>query len=85
MMPFLLSLFFGIVPMLVYAWFIYWLDRYEKEPKILLGGVFFWGAILAAGAAYFINTLFGLGVYFFTGSEVAANLVRSSHPLSKKV
>lgn len=55
--------------MLVYAWFVYWLDRYEKEPKSLLGGVFIWGAIVAAGGAFLVNTVLGMGVYVFTNSE----------------
>ena len=56
-MGILLSLFFGFVPMLLFAWLIYWLDRYEKEPKVLLGGVFLWGAVVAAGGAFLVNTL----------------------------
>jgi len=51
-MGFILSLFFGFVPMLVFAWILYWLDRFEKEPKILLGVVFVWGAMVAAGVAF---------------------------------
>jgi RsiW-degrading membrane proteinase PrsW (M82 family) len=77
-MGFLLSLFFGLVPMLVFAWFVYWLDRYEKEPKVLLGGVFIWGAVVAAGGAFLINTILGLGIYMFTGSETATDLTTGS-------
>jgi protease PrsW len=77
-MPFLVSLFFGLVPMLLFAAFIYWLDRYEKEPRLLLGAVFFWGAVIAAGSAYILNSLFGLGVYIFTESETFANLTTTS-------
>jgi len=73
-MGFILSLILGIVPMLFYAWFIYWLDRYEKEPKVLLGAVFLWGAIFAAGAAYIVNTLLGVGVYLLSGSETTTDL-----------
>ena len=69
-----LSLFFGFAPALFFAWIVYWLDRYEKEPGILLGGVFVWGAIVAAGAAFLINTTLGLGVYIFTSSESATRL-----------
>jgi len=68
-MGFLVSIFFGFFPMLLFAWFVYWLDRYEKEPKILLGGVFVWGAIVAAGFAYIVNTVLGLGVYVVTNSD----------------
>jgi len=73
-MGFLLSLFLGLLPMLVFAWVIYWLDRYEKEPLLLLGGVFLWGAIGAATAAFVVNTFFGVGVYLFTNSEAATDL-----------
>lgn len=36
-MPLLVSIFFGFAPMFLFAGFINWLDRYEKEPKALLG------------------------------------------------
>jgi protease PrsW len=67
-----LSIFFGFAPMFVFAWFVYWLDRYEKEPFLLLGGVFIWGAVVASGAAFLVNTILGVGVYLATGSEGAA-------------
>jgi RsiW-degrading membrane proteinase PrsW (M82 family) len=73
-----LSLFFGVAPMLVFAWVIYWLDRYEKEPLLLLGIVFLWGAIGAATAAFVINTTFGVGVYLLTSSSTATDLVTST-------
>jgi protease PrsW len=74
----LLSLFFGFVPMFFFAYILYWLDRFEKEPRGLLFGVFAWGAIFAAGAAFVINTVLGVGVYLFTGSEVATELSTGS-------
>lgn len=46
-MGLILSLFLGVIPAFVYAMFVYWLDRYEKEPILLLGGVFIWGAVVA--------------------------------------
>jgi len=64
--------------MLLFAFLVYWLDHYEKEPKLLLGGVFAWGAIVAAGGAFLINTLLGTGIYLFTGSETATNLSTSA-------
>jgi RsiW-degrading membrane proteinase PrsW (M82 family) len=73
-MPFLVSLFFGFAPMLFFAIILYWSDRYEKEPWLLLGAVFFWGAIIAAGGAFIINTFLGVGVYIFSNSEAATNL-----------
>jgi RsiW-degrading membrane proteinase PrsW (M82 family) len=77
-MPLLVSLFFGFVPMFFFAALVYWLDRYEKEPKILLGAAFFWGVVIAAGGAFIINTLFGMGIYIFTGSESAAEIGTAS-------
>ena len=73
-MGFLLSLMFGYIPAFFNAGIIYSLDRYEKEPKRLLIGVFLWGALVAAGAAYVINSLLGEGVYLFTASTTATDL-----------
>ncbi len=70
----LLSVLFGVIPMLLFAYLVYWVDRYEKEPVALLGGVFLWGAIIAAGSAFVINSFIGLGIYFFTGSQAFTQL-----------
>jgi protease PrsW len=77
-MALLVSLFFGFVPMFMYAAFVYWLDRYEKEPKALLGAAFMWGVVIAAGGSFIINTIFGIGIYIFTGSEALTNLGTAS-------
>jgi RsiW-degrading membrane proteinase PrsW (M82 family) len=72
------ALFFGFVPMFLFAAFVNWLDRYEKEPKILLGAAFVWGMIIAAGGAFILNTAFGIGIYALTGSEGAAEFGTTS-------
>ena len=72
------AFFFGFVPMFLFAGFVYWLDRYEKEPKLLLGATFIWGVVIAGGGAYILNTVFGLGIYLFTGSESAAEIGTAS-------
>ncbi len=77
-MALLVSLFFAFVPAFFMAAIIYWLDRYEKEPLPLLGAAFFWGAVVAAGGAFIINTLFGLGIYAFTGSGDVAEQATAS-------
>ncbi|NOT03827.1 MAG: PrsW family intramembrane metalloprotease [Anaerolineales bacterium] len=77
-MGLIVSLFFGFVPMFFFAAVVYWIDRYEKEPKILLGATFFWGVVIAAGGAFIINTAFGIGIYIFTGSEGAAEIGTTS-------
>lgn len=77
-MPTFLSILLGFIPMFLFATFVYWLDRYEKEPGLLLGGAFVWGAFIAAGAAYLLNTVLGLGVLLITGSETAADVSTTS-------
>ena len=77
-MAFLVTLFFGFVPMFFFASILYWLDRYEKEPLILLIGVFTWGMVVAAGGAYIINTVFGITVFSLTGSESTSDLATGS-------
>ncbi len=72
------AIFFGFVPALLFACFLYWLDRYEKEPKALLGAVFVWGFVIAAGGAFIINTIGGIGVYLFTESEAATDIMTGS-------
>ena len=73
-----LSLLLGILPAIVYAGFVYWLDHYEKEPLPLLGGVFIWGAVVASAGSFLINTIFGLSIFSLTGSTAAADLSTSS-------
>jgi RsiW-degrading membrane proteinase PrsW (M82 family) len=68
----------GFGTALFFALFLYWLDRYEKEPLVLLGGVFLWGAVVAAGSAFIIDTLLGVGVYIFTNSNAATDLATGS-------
>ncbi len=77
-MALLVSLIFAFIPAFFMAAIIYWLDRYEKEPLALLGAAFTWGAVVAAGGAFLINTVFGLGVYALTGSSLAADKATAS-------
>jgi RsiW-degrading membrane proteinase PrsW (M82 family) len=68
----------GFSTALLFAYILYWLDRYEKEPILLLGGVFLWGAVIAAGSAFLINTTLGLGIFVFTNSSFATDLATGS-------
>jgi len=72
------AFFFGFVPMFIFAAFVNWLDRYEKEPKLLLGLAFLWGTVIAGGGAFIINTLFGISIFYITGSENAADFGTTS-------
>ncbi|MGC1376328.1 MAG: PrsW family intramembrane metalloprotease [Anaerolineales bacterium] len=77
-MAIIATLFFGFAPMFFFAFILYWLDRYEKEPILLLGAVFVWGMVVAAGGAYILNTGFGVAVYIMTGSESVSDLIMGS-------
>jgi RsiW-degrading membrane proteinase PrsW (M82 family) len=77
-MALLASFLLAFIPALVYAGIIFWMDRYEKEPKRLIFGSFIWGAVVAAGAAYLLNSLFGVGVYLITGDEAITEVATSS-------
>ncbi|HSK81030.1 MAG TPA: PrsW family intramembrane metalloprotease [Thermoanaerobaculia bacterium] len=75
---FFLALVLSFVPAFLCAAFVYWLDRYEKEPLRLLGGAFFWGAFVAAAGALVSQMILSGGVYLATGSEEAADLAGST-------
>lgn len=72
--PVLISCCLGLLPMIGFALYVNWLDRYEKEPKVLLVSAFLWGAIIASGMAFVINTITGIGIYLLTASEAFAEL-----------
>ena len=74
----LASFALGLIPMLFFAGFVSWLDCYEKEPKALLGGVFFWGMIAAAGGAYFLNTFVKISLFPLMGLTHVSNQVSMS-------
>lgn len=74
-MPTFVSILLSFGFALLYASILYWMDRYEKEPKKLLFGAFFWGAVIAAFVAMILNTIFGLGVFFLTEEEGITDLL----------
>jgi protease PrsW len=77
-MAFLGAMLLAFIPAFLMAAFIYWLDRYEKEPVIMLGIAFLWGAVVAAGGAFVVNTVFGIGIYALTGSGEIADLATAA-------
>lgn len=50
----------GIVPMVIYPIFLYWMDRYEKEPLLLIGAAFLWGFIPAAILSLITQLIIGV-------------------------
>jgi len=73
-MAVLLALLLSYGPALACAALVYWLDRYEKEPRILLGAVFGWGAVVAIGAALVAQMVLGGVLSLATGSAKAADI-----------
>ena len=65
----------GIVPMLVYALLLYWMDRYEKEPLSLVGGVFLWGVMPAAIFSLITQLIFGFPLTLLDQSGLLAEVV----------
>jgi RsiW-degrading membrane proteinase PrsW (M82 family) len=56
----LLAMLASAMPALVYVGVLYWVDRYEKEPKRLLAAAFVWGAIPAVAMAVAAELFFRL-------------------------
>ena len=78
MLAFIVSVLLSFGFALFYAYILYWLDRHEREPKLLLAGAFVWGAVVAAGMAFIFNTIFGVGVYLVSGSEALTEVLTGS-------
>ena len=70
----LLALVAGILPMVVYALFLWWFDRYEKEPLGLLITAFLWGAIPAIIFSLIAELILDIPISYFV-EPVTANLV----------
>lgn len=74
-MPTIVAVLLSFGFALLFSSILYWMDRHEKEPKRLLFGAFFWGAIIAAFVAMVVNTIFGMGVFFLTEEEGLTDLL----------
>ncbi|HEY9076755.1 MAG TPA: PrsW family intramembrane metalloprotease [Anaerolineaceae bacterium] len=78
MLGFLAALVMCFVMSQIYAWIIYWMDRYEKEPKLLVGAVFLWGAVVSIIGALVVEILLGYGYDFFNPSNQLKDLLEGS-------
>jgi RsiW-degrading membrane proteinase PrsW (M82 family) len=56
----ILAVLAAMGPSFVYVGVLYWVDRYEKEPKRLLAAAFLWGAIPAVLVALAVELFFSL-------------------------
>lgn len=73
-----LSIALSFGPALLCALTVYWLDRYEKEPKFLLGFVFLWGAVVAFIGGVIFEEILGWGTRALTGSQALSNALTVS-------
>lgn len=86
-MPLLFAIVAGIVPMLIYPLFLYWMDRYEKEPLALVVAAFVWGFIPAAIFALVSQFLLDIPLYLAEIDPASADLFATvfSAPLTEEL
>lgn len=78
-----LSVLAAFIPMVVYLFVIWWLDRYHRQPVWLVGSVFLWGALGAiiigvTGSRFFsfpIAMVFGEKISDAAGAVIIAPFV----------
>ncbi len=79
----ILSLLVGGISTALYAWLVWWLDHYEKEPWWLLALLFLWGAVPAVALSVVVElvldipiSILGPGLaYEVAGSGLVAPIV----------
>ncbi|MBP1466352.1 PrsW family intramembrane metalloprotease [Candidatus Chloroploca sp. M-50] len=69
-MAFLIAVLLSFIPAFFYASIVYWLDRFEKEPKRLLVGAFLWGALVATIGAIIWTSALEVGVAMLIADEL---------------
>ncbi|MBI3163382.1 MAG: PrsW family intramembrane metalloprotease [Anaerolineales bacterium] len=68
----------AFIPAFFFSWFIYWLDRYEKEPRWLLLATFFWGGFVAIIGTLIIATVFEIGFSIVLNDAALENIAGGS-------
>ncbi len=68
----------AVVPMLLYALFLWWMDRYEKEPLSLILAAFLWGAVPAIILSLIAQIVLDIPVADLFGSGLGTELVGAS-------
>ncbi len=74
-MTILTAILGGIIPMAIYPLFLYWMDRYEKEPLGLLIAVFLWGFVPAAILSLIVQLIFGIPFLLIDNTGALATIV----------
>lgn len=68
----------AFIPAFFFSWFLYWLDRYEKEPRWLLLMTFFWGGFFAIIGTLIVATIFEIGFSFVLNDAVLEDIAGGS-------
>ncbi len=68
----------ALIPTVFYIAFVWWLDRYEKEPFWLLALAFLWGAIPAAILSVILEIALDIPIAILGGEGLVANLASVS-------
>lgn len=68
----------AFIPAFFFSWFLYWLDRYEKEPRWLLLMTFFWGGFVAIIGTLIIATIFEIGFSLVLNDAVLEDIAGGS-------
>lgn len=73
-----LAILGALIPTIVYVAFVWWIDRYEKEPVWLLALAFLWGAIPAAAFSLALEFALDIQIRALGAESLVANLANLS-------
>ena len=68
----------AFIPAIFFSWFLYWLDRYEKEPRWLLLLTFFWGGFVAIIGTLIVASIFEIGFSFVLNDAMLEDIAGGS-------
>ncbi|HNC08150.1 MAG TPA: PrsW family intramembrane metalloprotease [Anaerolineales bacterium] len=77
-MAVLVAIPLAFIPAFFFSWFLYWLDRYEKEPRWLLLMAFFWGGFVAIIGALIVSLIFQVGFTAVLQDETLVDIAGGS-------
>ncbi len=74
-MAFLLLPVLSFLPMFFYAFLLWWLDRYEKEPLHLLAFAFLWGAVPAIILSLLLELILEVPILALNSPQLTQDLL----------
>ena len=77
-MALLVAIPLAFIPAFFFSWFLYWLDRYEKEPRWLLLLTFFWGGVVAIIGALIVSIIMNAGFTMVLQDETLVDIAGGS-------